>query len=200
MHFTVLSCGEAVALCLNLTALIPLGRRIFSQYVCVAFRKQPDLDTGNSWSSSVSNLKLLVCVLLRVLRGLFCSHVNHTRVYVDLVSALSAVTDTSAGQFLSLAPCCALKTSWPRGVTWIPFLLLQDIHHFSQKNALSLQFEPVLLPTSTTNFTKIASFVCKGNSLNCRGVPLLCGLAGSVPQSRSSYRQQCKDTQWVLIL
>ncbi|KAH0502701.1 Transmembrane protein 131-like [Microtus ochrogaster] len=41
---------------------------------------------------------------------------------------------------------------------------IQDIHHFSQKNALSLQFEPVLLPTSTTNFTKIASFVCKAGS------------------------------------
>ncbi|XP_075806487.1 transmembrane protein 131-like isoform X1 [Microtus pennsylvanicus] len=41
---------------------------------------------------------------------------------------------------------------------------IQDIHHFSQKNALSLQFEPVLLPTATTNFTKIASFVCKAGS------------------------------------
>lgn len=193
MYFTVLSCGESVALCLNLTALILLGRRIGSQYVCVAFRKQPDLDTGNSWSSSVSNLKLPVCVLLRVLRGLFSCHLNplpllEHPVYVDLVSTLSAVTDTSAGPFLGLAPCCALIASWPRGVTWIPFLLLQDIHRFSQKNALSLQFEPVLLPTSTTNFTKIASFVCKGNSWNRGGVPLLCGLAGSVLHARSSYR------------
>ncbi|XP_052586581.1 transmembrane protein 131-like isoform X3 [Peromyscus californicus insignis] len=41
---------------------------------------------------------------------------------------------------------------------------IQDIHHFSQKNALALQFEPVLLPTSTTNFTRIASFVCKAGT------------------------------------
>ncbi|KAM9677304.1 transmembrane protein 131-like isoform 5-T5 [Trichechus inunguis] len=38
---------------------------------------------------------------------------------------------------------------------------IQDVHHFSQRDALSLKFEPVLLPTSTTNFTKIASFTCK---------------------------------------
>ncbi|XP_028750120.1 transmembrane protein 131-like isoform X1 [Peromyscus leucopus] len=41
---------------------------------------------------------------------------------------------------------------------------IQDIHHFSQKNALALQFEPVLLPTSTTNFTRIASFICKAGT------------------------------------
>uniref|UniRef100_A0A8C3WXA4 Transmembrane protein 131-like n=1 Tax=Catagonus wagneri TaxID=51154 RepID=A0A8C3WXA4_9CETA len=43
-------------------------------------------------------------------------------------------------------------------------LWIQDVHHFSQRAALSLQFEPVLLPTSTTNFTKIASFTCKAPS------------------------------------
>ncbi|XP_008070098.1 transmembrane protein 131-like [Carlito syrichta] len=41
---------------------------------------------------------------------------------------------------------------------------IQDVHHFPKRDALSLQFEPVLLPTSTTNFTKIASFTCKATS------------------------------------
>nr|XP_031540177.1 transmembrane protein 131-like [Vicugna pacos] len=45
-------------------------------------------------------------------------------------------------------------------------LWIQDVHHFSQRDALSLQFEPVLLPTSATNFTKIASFTCKA-TLSC---------------------------------
>ncbi|XP_044538168.1 transmembrane protein 131-like [Gracilinanus agilis] len=43
-------------------------------------------------------------------------------------------------------------------------LWIQDVHHFSQRDSLSLQFEPVLLPSSTTNFTKIASFICKAPS------------------------------------
>ncbi|XP_027628373.1 transmembrane protein 131-like [Tupaia chinensis] len=38
---------------------------------------------------------------------------------------------------------------------------IQDVHHVSPRAALSLQFTPVLLPTSATNFTKIASFTCK---------------------------------------
>ncbi|XP_037353148.1 transmembrane protein 131-like isoform X2 [Talpa occidentalis] len=41
---------------------------------------------------------------------------------------------------------------------------IQDVRHSSQRDAVSLQFEPVLLPTSTTNFTKIASFTCKATS------------------------------------
>ncbi|XP_036914261.1 transmembrane protein 131-like [Sturnira hondurensis] len=41
------------------------------------------------------------------------------------------------------------------------FIWIQDVRHFSQRDALSLQFEPVLLPPSTMNFTKIASFTCK---------------------------------------
>ncbi|KAM4834311.1 transmembrane protein 131-like isoform 2-T2 [Thomomys bottae] len=45
---------------------------------------------------------------------------------------------------------------------------IQDVHHFSHRNDLSLQFEPVLLPTSTTNFTKIASFTCKA-ATSCDG-------------------------------
>ncbi|XP_074085207.1 transmembrane protein 131-like isoform X3 [Macrotis lagotis] len=43
-------------------------------------------------------------------------------------------------------------------------LWIQDVHHFSQRDSLSLQFEPILLPSSTTNFTKIASFICKAPS------------------------------------
>uniref|UniRef100_A0A5F8HL06 Transmembrane protein 131-like n=1 Tax=Monodelphis domestica TaxID=13616 RepID=A0A5F8HL06_MONDO len=43
-------------------------------------------------------------------------------------------------------------------------LWIQDVHHFSRRDSLSLQFEPVLLPSSTTNFTKIASFICKASS------------------------------------
>lgn len=56
-----------------------------------------------------------------------------------------------------------LDASGPaESANWTFLLLLQDVHHFSQRDALSLQFEPVLLPSSTTNFTKIASFTCKG--------------------------------------
>lgn len=51
--------------------------------------------------------------------------------------------------------------------------MLQDVHHFSQRDALSLQFEPVLLPSSTTNFTKIASFTCKGTDFKNSGDCLL---------------------------
>ncbi|XP_055000803.1 transmembrane protein 131-like [Sorex araneus] len=43
-------------------------------------------------------------------------------------------------------------------------LWIQDVHHLSQREVPPLQFEPVLLPTSTTNFTKIASFTCKAPS------------------------------------
>lgn len=77
-------------------------------------------------------------------------------------------------------------------------MLLQDIHHFSQKNALSLQFEPVLLPTSTTNFTKIASFVCKGTHYTARRSSSLVGWPAVsfrlVPAAGEA------DTQWVLFL
>lgn len=46
-----------------------------------------------------------------------------------------------AGNFTK---CCFLMFSQLRGITQTYCLLLQDIHHFSQKNVLSLQFEPVL--------------------------------------------------------
>ncbi|XP_075786198.1 transmembrane protein 131-like isoform X5 [Pelodiscus sinensis] len=40
-------------------------------------------------------------------------------------------------------------------------LRIQDIQRFSQKDTSSVRFEPILLPSSTTNFTKVASIVCK---------------------------------------
>ncbi|XP_067407970.1 transmembrane protein 131-like isoform X2 [Emydura macquarii macquarii] len=43
-------------------------------------------------------------------------------------------------------------------------LRIQDIQRFSQKDTSSMQFEPILLPSSTTNFTKVASIVCKAVS------------------------------------
>ncbi|XP_075399789.1 transmembrane protein 131-like isoform X2 [Tenrec ecaudatus] len=46
-----------------------------------------------------------------------------------------------------------------RSLLWI-----QDVHHFSQRDTLSLKFQPVLLPMSATNFTKVASFSCKAPS------------------------------------
>ncbi|XP_053110928.1 transmembrane protein 131-like isoform X2 [Hemicordylus capensis] len=41
-------------------------------------------------------------------------------------------------------------------------LYVQDVKHLSQKGTFSVLFEPILLPSSTTNFTKVASIVCKG--------------------------------------
>ncbi|XP_034626922.1 transmembrane protein 131-like isoform X4 [Trachemys scripta elegans] len=43
-------------------------------------------------------------------------------------------------------------------------LHIQDIQRFSQKDTSSVQFEPTQLPSSTTNFTKVASIVCKAAS------------------------------------
>ncbi|KAM7168622.1 transmembrane protein 131-like isoform 2-T2 [Macrochelys suwanniensis] len=43
-------------------------------------------------------------------------------------------------------------------------LHIQDIQRFSQKDTSSVQFEPIQLPSSTTNFTKVASIVCKAAS------------------------------------
>ncbi|XP_065452530.1 transmembrane protein 131-like isoform X6 [Chrysemys picta bellii] len=45
-------------------------------------------------------------------------------------------------------------------------LHIQDIQRFSQKDTSSVQFEPTQLPSSTTNFTKVASIVCKAASCN----------------------------------
>ncbi|XP_070613937.1 transmembrane protein 131-like isoform X3 [Erythrolamprus reginae] len=42
------------------------------------------------------------------------------------------------------------------------FLYVQDIKHLTQEKIFSLLFEPVLLPSLTMNFTKVASIICKG--------------------------------------
>lgn len=141
MYFTGLSCGESVVLCFNLIALILLDRWICSKYVCIAFRKQPYLDTGNCWSLYISNLKLQVCVLLQVLRDsqeqmqrplcpiLFCCHLNPLSLLEPLFMwRLSAppfccCRHTCWAVSGSLAPCCFLILFWLRGVTWIYFLL-----------------------------------------------------------------------------
>ncbi|XP_077156175.1 transmembrane protein 131-like isoform X3 [Paroedura picta] len=41
-------------------------------------------------------------------------------------------------------------------------LYVQDVKHLSQKEMFSVLFEPIMLPSSATNFTKVASIVCKG--------------------------------------
>ncbi|XP_061440547.1 transmembrane protein 131-like isoform X5 [Rhineura floridana] len=41
-------------------------------------------------------------------------------------------------------------------------LYVQDVKHLSQDETFSVLFEPILLPSSTTNFTKVASIICKG--------------------------------------
>lgn len=93
---------------------------------------------------------------------------------------LGTVVDTSAAQLLS--ECQSELLSYFNRVDSnsihgclaergnVDFLsLLQDVHHSSQRDTLSLQFEPVLLPSSTTNFTKIASFTCKGTDFKSLG-------------------------------
>ncbi|XP_060634803.2 transmembrane protein 131-like isoform X2 [Anolis sagrei] len=41
-------------------------------------------------------------------------------------------------------------------------LYLQDVKHLSQEGKFSVLFEPILLPSLTMNFTKVASIFCKG--------------------------------------
>ncbi|KAK9398806.1 putative transmembrane protein-like [Crotalus adamanteus] len=41
-------------------------------------------------------------------------------------------------------------------------LYVQDIKHLTQGNIFTLLFEPILLPSLTMNFTKVASIICKG--------------------------------------
>ncbi|XP_044286563.1 transmembrane protein 131-like isoform X4 [Varanus komodoensis] len=43
-------------------------------------------------------------------------------------------------------------------------LYVQDIKHLSQEGTFSVLLEPILLPSSATNFTEVASIVCKGTS------------------------------------
>uniref|UniRef100_A0A2K6C1Q7 Transmembrane protein 131-like n=1 Tax=Macaca nemestrina TaxID=9545 RepID=A0A2K6C1Q7_MACNE len=79
---------------------------------------------------------------------------ENTQDLLDHLSIVYVATDKSETSDDSAVNMYILHSG--NSLIWI-----QDIRHFSQRDALSLQFEPVLLPTSTTNFTKIASFTCK---------------------------------------
>nr|XP_044986988.1 transmembrane protein 131-like isoform X2 [Jaculus jaculus] len=78
-----------------------------------------------------------------------------TQDLLDHLSIVYVATDPSETSDDSAVNMYVLHSG--NSLIWI-----QDVHHFSQRDALTLQFEPVLLPTSATNFTKIASFTCKG--------------------------------------
>ncbi|XP_037024016.2 transmembrane protein 131-like isoform X1 [Artibeus jamaicensis] len=79
---------------------------------------------------------------------------QNTQDLLDHLSIIYVATDKSETSDDSAVNMYILHSG--NSLLWI-----QDVHHFSQRDALSLQFEPVLLPSSTTNFTKIASFTCK---------------------------------------
>ncbi|NP_001386454.1 transmembrane protein 131-like isoform 2 precursor [Rattus norvegicus] len=82
---------------------------------------------------------------------------ENTQALLDHLTIVYVATDESETSDESAVNMYVLHSG--SSLIWI-----QDIHHFSQKNLLSLQFEPVLLSTSTTNFTKVASFTCRGTS------------------------------------
>lgn len=82
---------------------------------------------------------------------------ENTQALLDHLSIVYVATDESETSDESAVNMYVLHSG--SSLIWI-----QDIHHFSQKNLLSLQFEPVLLSTSTTNFTKVASFTCKAGT------------------------------------
>ncbi|XP_066136574.1 transmembrane protein 131-like isoform X1 [Saccopteryx bilineata] len=82
---------------------------------------------------------------------------QNTQDLLDHLSIIYVATDKSETSDDSAVNMYILHSG--NSLIWI-----QDVHHFSQRDALSLQFEPVLLPSSTTNFTKIASFTCKAVS------------------------------------
>uniref|UniRef100_A0A8C6EP13 Transmembrane protein 131-like n=1 Tax=Marmota marmota marmota TaxID=9994 RepID=A0A8C6EP13_MARMA len=84
---------------------------------------------------------------------------ENTQDLLDHLSIVYVATDKSETSDESAVNMYILHSG--NSLIWI-----QDVHHFSQRDALSLQFEPVLLPTSTTNFTKIASFSCKA-AMSC---------------------------------
>uniref|UniRef100_A0A8C3SNX6 Transmembrane protein 131-like n=1 Tax=Chelydra serpentina TaxID=8475 RepID=A0A8C3SNX6_CHESE len=65
-------------------------------------------------------------------------------------------------------------------------LHIQDIQRFSQKDTSSVQFEPIQLPSSTTNFTKVASIVCKEGTTTlkaCLSHPVMEGYFGVDPSA-----------------
>ncbi|XP_028645294.1 transmembrane protein 131-like isoform X2 [Grammomys surdaster] len=82
---------------------------------------------------------------------------ENTQALLDHLSIVYVATDESETSDESAVNMYVLHSG--NSLIWI-----QDIHHFSQQNVLSLQFEPVLLSTSSTNFTKIASFTCKAGT------------------------------------
>ncbi|ELR50512.1 Transmembrane protein 131-like protein, partial [Bos mutus] len=82
---------------------------------------------------------------------------ENTQDLLDHLSIIYVATDKSESSDDSAVNMYILHSG--NSLIWI-----QDVRHFSQRDVLSLQFEPVLLPTSTTNFTKIASFTCKAPS------------------------------------
>ncbi|XP_005400982.2 PREDICTED: transmembrane protein 131-like, partial [Chinchilla lanigera] len=79
---------------------------------------------------------------------------ENTQDLLDHLSIVYVATDKSETSDDSAVNMYVLHSG--NSLIWI-----QDVHHISQRDALSLQFKPVLLPTSATNFTKIASFTCK---------------------------------------
>ncbi|XP_069413397.1 transmembrane protein 131-like isoform X3 [Ovis canadensis] len=82
---------------------------------------------------------------------------ENTQDLLDHLSIIYVATDKSESSDDSAVNMYILHSG--NSLIWI-----QDVRHFSQRDVLSLQFEPVLLPTSKTNFTKIASFTCKAPS------------------------------------
>ncbi|XP_058136389.1 transmembrane protein 131-like isoform X2 [Dasypus novemcinctus] len=102
--------------------------------------------------------------VLRLQMSIIVTMVNSSKEFeestqdlLDHFSVVYVATDKSEASDDSTVNIYILHSG--NNLIWI-----QDVHHFSQKDALSLQFEPVLLPTSATNFTKIASFTCKATS------------------------------------
>ncbi|XP_012922681.1 transmembrane protein 131-like isoform X2 [Heterocephalus glaber] len=79
---------------------------------------------------------------------------ENTQDLLDHLSIVYVATDKSETSADSAVNMYVLHSG--NSLIWI-----QDVHHLAQRDALSLHFKPVLLPISTTNFTKIASFTCK---------------------------------------
>ncbi|XP_060234479.1 transmembrane protein 131-like isoform X3 [Meriones unguiculatus] len=82
---------------------------------------------------------------------------DNTQALLDHLSIVYVATEETEASDESAVNMYVLHSG--NNLIWI-----QDMHQLSQENILSLQFEPVLLPTSTTNFTKIASFTCKAGT------------------------------------
>ncbi|XP_010626304.1 transmembrane protein 131-like [Fukomys damarensis] len=88
---------------------------------------------------------------------------ENTQDLLDRLSIVYVATDKSETSADSAVNMYVLHSG--NSLIWI-----QDVHYLSQRDALSLQFKPVLLPASTTNFTKIASFTCKAATTRDSGI------------------------------